>query len=114
MNYQIRITAFYFENYNTSETASTEPHWKRKGVQEFFVNDISFDRIMYSGDYITQAAKQILDGMAGTFVKYELDKWEPVFTTPRELVSTDEFNRIANELENQFLDSEIDRMEAKK
>jgi hypothetical protein len=81
-----RVLVQIHENYGFS----TEPHWKAKGGREFEVL-IDLDLLMYEKENCVKAMQFFLDQHSNTHIKYTYISHEPVFHTPENLCSEQEF-----------------------
>jgi hypothetical protein len=108
MIHTIRITAHYFENYNTDGGA---PFWKSKGEVEFNVK-ADADLIMYNKDEAEQVMKDMLAAQSHEMAKYEFNSFEMIFHEPTQLDANEFQKRLLN-IAGQLLNKHIDPLAIK-
>jgi len=96
MTVTLRITAQYYENYNTSGEGA--PYWKPKGGHEFEV-EVADSLAMYADvkEELIPTIEVFLAGESNSMARFEYRDHEFVFSKPTQLDS-EAFNASLDEL----------------
>ena len=99
MKSKVIVYTQFYENYNVGPDGFGEvPHWKPKGGHEFSV-EIDSDILMYSGDSIKNALKEMVEEQSTIAEKFEFRGYELKWSEPTKLDSKEFESKLDKQYE---------------